>query len=148
VAVAQIPPPAAAKAAAPAVTADAATVPPKKTVVAKAASPKSSDAFSPGASPSGVGAANVAPVSGGTSGFVAVVASQGSAKEAMTAYADLKQKYADVLGDKPADIREAVVNGKTWHRAVVGPPGSRASVENLCSQLKAAGFLGCWPSTY
>jgi hypothetical protein len=148
VAVAQIPPPAAAKAAAPAVTADAATAPPKKTVVAKAAAPKSSDAFSPGASPSGVGAANVAPVSGGTSGFVAVVASQGSAKEAMTAYADLKQKYADVLGDKPADIREAVVNGKTWHRAVVGPPGSRASVENLCSQLKAAGFLGCWPSTY
>lgn len=152
VAVAQVPAPPVAKAPVVAqVPNDAAAAPVKKAIVAKAPAAKASDAFSPGGSPAGVGASAVAPpanANGGAAGFVAVVASQPSAKDAMTAYADLKQKYPEVLGDKPADVREAVVNGKTWHRAVVGPPGSRASVENLCAQLKTAGFLGCWPSTY
>jgi hypothetical protein len=135
----------------PAGVADAsASNPVKKVTVAKATVAKSSDAFSPSGAPAGVGAASVAasPASSGANGFVAVVASGGTPKEAMTAYADLKQKYPEVLGDKPADIREAVVNGKTWHRAVIGPPGSRSSVDNLCTQLKASGFLGCWASAY
>jgi SPOR domain len=150
VAVAQVPtPPARAPVQAIPAPDATASAPAKKVAVAKALSAKSSDAFSPAGAPAGVGASAVpAPASAGSSGFVAVVASGGSAKEAMTAYADLKQKYPEVLSDKPADIREAVVNGKTWHRAVIGPPGSRASVDNLCTQLKASGFLGCWASAY
>ena len=153
VAVAQVQPPAVAKAPVAAqVPNEAPAAAVKKAIVAKAPAAKASDAFSPGGvTAAGVGAGAVAPpanANGGAAGFVAVVASQQSPKDAMTAYADLKQKYPEVLGDKPADVREAVVNGKTWHRAVVGPPGSRASVDALCSQLKAAGFLGCWASTY
>jgi hypothetical protein len=150
VAVAQVQPPPARAPVQAVPAADPVTpAPAKKIVVAKAAIAKSTDAFSPSGAPVGVGAGSVAaPAAAGSSGFVAVVASGGSPKEAMSAYADLKQKYPEVLGDKPADVREAIVNGKTWHRAVVGPPGSRASVDNLCLQLKASGFLGCWASAY
>jgi cell division protein FtsN len=67
----------------------------------------------------------------------------------MKGFADLQQKYGEVLGSKPAEVKEANLGDKgTWYRAVVGPPGSRDAASNVCSQLKTAGFTGCWVSGY
>lgn len=85
----------------------------------------------------------------GTSGYVAVLASQKSRMDALKAFADLQQKYGDVLSSKTPDVQEANLGDKgMWYRAVVGPPGSRDGASNLCSQLKTAGFAGCWVTPY
>jgi hypothetical protein len=83
------------------------------------------------------------------SGFVAVVASKKSRMDALKAFADLQQKYADVLAAKTPDVQEANLGDKgVWYRAVVGPPGSRESASSVCSQLKSAGHAGCWVAAY
>ena len=35
-----------------------------------------------------------------------------------------------------------------WYRVVVGPPGSRDAANGVCSQLKTAGYGGCWVNAY
>ena len=35
-----------------------------------------------------------------------------------------------------------------WYWLVVGPPGSRDAAASLCTQLKAAGYSGCWVTAY
>jgi hypothetical protein len=96
-----------------------------------------------------VTAAPAAPTGG--NGFVAVLSSQKSRMDALKVYADLQQKYGEVLQNKPADVQEANLGetkGGVWYRAVVGPPGSREAASNLCAQLKTAGFTGCWVTAY
>jgi SPOR domain len=89
-----------------------------------------------------------APTSGG-SGFVAVLASKKSRMDALKAFADLQQKYGDVLAAKTPDVQEADLGDKgLWYRAVVGPPGSREAATSVCSQLKTAGHAGCWVAAY
>jgi hypothetical protein len=84
-----------------------------------------------------------------TSGFVAVLSSQKSRMDALKAFADLQQKYGDVLASKTPDVQEANLGDKgVWYRAVVGPPGSRDSAAGVCSQLKTAGYPGCWVVAY
>jgi SPOR domain len=118
---------------------------------------KESDAFSPGGAvaasqgsapapekkPAGFGA-------GGSNGFVAAILSTPKGKmEAMRTFADLQTKYPDVLGGKPAEVVEVNVEGKgVWYRAVVGPPGSRSAAAQVCEQLKAAGYNGCFAANY
>jgi cell division protein FtsN len=88
-------------------------------------------------------------VIGITSGFVAVVSSQKSRMDALKAFIDLQQKYSDVLASKTPDVQEANLGDKgVWYRAVVGPPGSRDDAAGLCSQLKTAGYPGCWVVAY
>ncbi len=87
----------------------------------------------------------------GGNGFVAVLSSQKSRMDALKVYADLQQKYGEVLSNKPADVQErdlGETKGGVWYRAVVGPPGSREAANTLCSQLKTAGFTGCWVTGY
>jgi SPOR domain len=85
----------------------------------------------------------------GGNGYVAVLSSQKSRMDALKAYADMQQKYGDVLANKPADVQEADLGDKgLWYRAVVGPPGSREAASSLCGQLKSAGFIGCWVTAY
>ena len=88
------------------------------------------------------------PASSGGNGYVAVLSSQGSRMDALKVYADLQQKYGEVLSNKPAEVQEASVNGKTWFRAVVGPPGSRQAANDICAQIKAAGHKDCFASAY
>jgi hypothetical protein len=116
---------------------------------------KSADAYSPKAPAGQSGGVQTAAVataaptsSGGGNGYVAVLSSQGSRMDALKVYADLQQKYGDVLANKPAEVQEAVVNGKTYYRAVVGPPGSRNAANEICTQIKAAGHKDCFPSAY
>jgi SPOR domain len=91
--------------------------------------------------------------SGGTNGFVAVLASvpkSGSSRiDALKRFADMQQKYGNVLGGKTPDVAEANLGAKgAYHRLVVGPPGSREQASTVCSQLKSQGYADCWVTSY
>ncbi len=86
-------------------------------------------------------------------GYVVVLASvpvsSTSRVKALTQYANIQQKYGTVLSGKTPDVVEANLGAKgTYHRLLVGPPGSRTSASRLCSSLKAAGYSGCWVTAY
>jgi hypothetical protein len=151
---AQMPPPAAAAPARPAqqppVRIAAATGAPP---VADAAEParvpvaKSPVAKSPVAKPKEAGAPAAAPSSG--SGYVAVLSSQKSRMDALKIFANMQEKYGDVLASRTPDVQEANLGEKgVWYRLVVGPPGSRDAASGVCSQLKTAGYNGCWVTAY
>lgn len=85
----------------------------------------------------------------GSGYFVAVLKSAKTHMDAMTFYADMQQKHPDVLGATSFEVQEADLGPKgVWHRVVVGPPGSRNWASGVCSQLKAAGYVGCWVKEY
>lgn len=86
-------------------------------------------------------------------GYVAVLASvpaSGSSRmDALKQFADMQQKYASILTNKTPDIQEANLGDRgTYHRLLVGPPGSRDSATNVCTQLKAQGYSSCWVTAY
>ena len=86
-------------------------------------------------------------------GFVAVLASvpasSSSRINALQKFADMQQKYGTLLQDKTPDVQEANLGDKgTYHRLLVGPPGSRDSANALCTQLKAQGYSDCWVTAY
>jgi cell division septation protein DedD len=111
--------------------------------VARAESGMTSDAYEPGA-----------PVtSGKSSGFVAVLASiphsSSSRMDALKRYADMQQKYSSALAGKTPDVASANLGAKgSYDRLIVGPPGSRREANNVCSELKAAGYTTCWVTSY
>jgi hypothetical protein len=152
-----LPPPAAAKAppqpppvrvasAAPAAEAPAAEVAPVRRAAAVPAKPVAPKAPVPKLKEA---PASVSTSTSGTSGYVAVLASKKSRMDALKAFADLQQKYADVLAAKTPDVQEANLGEKgVWYRAVVGPPGSREAASGVCSLLKTAGHAGCWVAAY
>ncbi len=86
-------------------------------------------------------------------GYVAVLASvpaSGSSRiDALKQFADMQQKYTSILQNKTPDVQEADLGEKgTYHRLLVGPPGSRDSASSVCTQLKAQGYSGCWVTAY
>jgi SPOR domain len=92
-----------------------------------------------------------AATTGSNNGYVATVLSTPKGRpEAMKAFADLQQKYPDVLGAKPAEVQEKNLGAEKgiWYRAVVGPPGSREAASSVCTQLKASGYAQCFVSAY
>jgi hypothetical protein len=95
-------------------------------------------------------AANTAvPAATGGNGFVPVLSSQKSRMDALKAYADMQQKYTDVLQGRAPDVREVDLGQKgVWHRLMLGPPGSREAASSVCTQLKAHGYTGCWITAY
>jgi sporulation related protein len=88
---------------------------------------------------------------GGAMGYVAVLSSQKSSMDALKLYADMREKYPAVLGDKTPDVQEADLSARglgTMYRLVVGPPGSHNAASGVCAQLKTAGYEGCWVKEY
>ena len=82
-------------------------------------------------------------------GFVAVLSSQKSRMDALKIFANMQEKYGTVLSSRTPDVQEANLGEKgMWYRLVVGPPGSRDAAASLCTQLKTAGFAGCWVTAY
>jgi hypothetical protein len=85
-------------------------------------------------------------------GYVAVLSSKKSRMDALTEYADLREKYPEVLSeDKTPDVQEADLSARglgTMYRLVVGPPGSHNAASGVCAQLKTAGYIGCWVKEY
>lgn len=89
------------------------------------------------------------PAATGGNGFVPVLSSQKSRMDALKAYADMQQKYTDVLQGRAPDVREVDLGQKgVWHRLMLGPPGSREAASSVCTQLKAHGYTGCWITAY
>jgi hypothetical protein len=86
-------------------------------------------------------------------GYVAVLASvpasNSSRIDALKQFADMQQKYGTILQNKTPDVQEANLGEKgTYHRLLVGPPGSRDAASSVCTQLKAEGYSGCWVTAY
>jgi hypothetical protein len=86
-------------------------------------------------------------------GYVAVIASvpasDSSRIDALKQFADMQQKYGTILQNKTPDVQEANLGEKgTYHRLLVGPPGSRDSASQLCSDLKGQGYSNCWVTAY
>ena len=66
-----------------------------------------------------------------------MLSSQKSRMDALKAFADLQQKYGDVLASKTPDVQEANLGEKgIWYRLVVGPPGSRDAATGVCSSSR------------
>ncbi len=91
--------------------------------------------------------------SGGTGGFVAVLASvprsASSRMDALKRFADMQQKYGSALAGKTPDVADANLGAKgNYHRLIVGPPGSREQASTVCSQLKSQGYNDCWVTSY
>jgi SPOR domain len=91
--------------------------------------------------------------SGGANGYVVVLASvpaSGTSRlSALKKFADMQQQYGSVLQSKTPDVKEANLGAKgTYHRLLVGPPGSRTQASSLCQQLKTAGYKDCWVTAY
>lgn len=85
-------------------------------------------------------------------GFVAVLASiphsSSSRIDALKRFADMQQKYSTALAGRTPDIASANLSKGVYDRLVVGPPGSREQASNVCVQLKAQGYHGCWVTSY
>lgn len=85
----------------------------------------------------------------GSNGYVAVLTSRKTREEALKSFADLQQKYGEVIGSRPMDVREVNLGEKgVWFRSIVGPPGSKEAANALCKQLKEQGFSGCFMMAY
>ena len=109
-----------------------------KPAAAKSPVPKTREASAAAATPTASGA-----------GYVAVLSSQKSRMDALKIFANMQEKYGEVLSSRTPDVQEANLAEKgVWYRLVVGPPGSREAASSLCTQLKAAGYSGCWVTTY
>ncbi|MFV0368423.1 MAG: SPOR domain-containing protein, partial [Hyphomicrobiaceae bacterium] len=72
-----------------------------------------------------------------------------SRMNALTRFADLRQQYSAQLGGMTPEVQQANLGSKgSYHRLIVGPPGSRGQANRLCSELKAAGYPSCWVKSY
>jgi hypothetical protein len=64
-------------------------------------------------------------------------------------FAELRQQYPQVLGDKKVESQPVRVARKgVWHRLVVLPAGSREDAADLCGELMGVGYTRCWVKPY
>jgi SPOR domain len=93
-------------------------------------------------------AATAKPASTG-GGYILQVFSGKTQAESLGYFADMKQKFGDLLGDGQPDIQEVDLGaqGKKY-RLRIGPPGSGTAVKNLCTKLKASGLKDCIVAAY
>jgi len=67
---------------------------------------------------------------------------------ALAAFADLQQKYPDILNGLAPTIKKADLGDKgVWYRLWVGPMGTRGNAQDVCGKLKQAGLGGCFVRT-
>ena len=70
-------------------------------------------------------------------GYVAVLSSQKSRMDALKIFANMQEKYGDVLSSRTPDVQEANLGEKgVFYRLVVGPPGSREAATGLCASSR------------
>ena len=82
-------------------------------------------------------------------GYVSQISARKSRLDALSAFADLQQKYKTVLGSSLPDIQEANLGSKgVWYRLRIGPPGSKQAATDICTKLKSAGHKGCFVRAY
>jgi len=91
-----------------------------------------------------------APVIGtSANGYVSQISARKSRIDALSAFADLQQRYGSVLKNSQPDIQEANLGSKgVWYRLRIGPPGSKQAATDICNKLKSAGHKGCFVRAY
>ncbi|MBA8838553.1 SPOR domain-containing protein [Ochrobactrum sp. RH2CCR150] len=75
----------------------------------------------------------------GAGGYFIQIASQPSAELAQKSYANMAQKYANVIGGRGVDIKPADIPGRGTYYRVRVQAGSRDDANALCGRLKSAG---------
>ncbi|MCJ9725203.1 SPOR domain-containing protein, partial [Agrobacterium sp. BETTINA12B] len=90
------------------------------------------------ASPAATQAAPVASASAGGA-YGVQIASLPSEAEAQRSQANLKTKFASVIGGHPLEIRKADIAGKGTYYRVRVVAGSKDDAADLCVRLRAAG---------
>jgi cell division septation protein DedD len=70
------------------------------------------------------------------SGFLLQLAAMTNAEAAKTEWVRLQKAHPKLLGSLTVSYEKAVVGGKTYYRILTGPFPTRATVEDICSQLK------------
>lgn len=127
---------------------------PKATIAKKKPAPRDDAASAQATATAAVPApaqakATVSSSGGAVLGFVPVLTSKKTREEALKSFADLHQKYPDILGSKSPDVVQADIPEKgTFFRLIVGPPGSREAGREICNKLDAQGYKGCWITAY
>jgi hypothetical protein len=81
--------------------------------------------------------------------FVAVVFTHQDRDAALDAFADLRQRYPNLLARRKPEAQPIEIGDKgTWHRVVVLPAGTRQNAFALCDRLELAGYDRCWVKAY
>ena len=94
-------------------------------------------------------AAAPAPRAASSSKYVVQVAARKSQTDALAAFADLQQKYPNLLNNYRPIIERADLGSKgVWYRLRVGPLNQKTSAANLCRKLKSAGMSSCLVRSY
>jgi hypothetical protein len=139
-----------------------AATPPKVKVAAKVANPDVAEARFP-AKPKAVMTAAVRPppanpvraappaaarVDEGDGLYVAVLSTHKEAGAAQEEFAELQKKYAGILGSKQSEVQ--IISGQTgsWHRLVATPASTKAAANEICNDLRSAGYGRCWVKAY
>ena len=80
--------------------------------------------------------------------YVAVLSTHKEASAARDEFAELNRKYAAILGSKQSEVQ--VMTGQTgsWHRLVATPASTKAVANQICNDLRAAGYGRCWVKAY
>ena len=128
----------------------------KKTKVAAVTPPPAdmpadgaADAVPPDPAAAMAKASGAAPAHKAGGGYIIQVRSTKTQADALAYFADLQQRYGDILGSAQPDIQEADLGAKgKWYRLRIGPPGSGAAAKDLCTKLKASGLDACIVATY
>jgi hypothetical protein len=81
--------------------------------------------------------------------FVAVLFTNQHEPTVAKAFAELRQQYPQVLGNRKVESQPVRIAKKgVWHRLVVLPAGSREDAADLCGELMGAGYTRCWVKPY
>ncbi len=141
---------------------DAKRQPPKVKVATKVANPDFAEARSP-AKQKAVMTASVRPppahpvraappaaarAEEGDGLYVAVLSTHKEASAAQEEFAELQKKYAGILGSKQSEVQ--IISGQTgsWHRLVATPASTKAAANEICNDLRSAGYGRCWVKSY
>ncbi len=126
-----------------------ATVVKKKPTVRDDAAVPQATAATAAVAPATQAKATTSSTTGAVLGYVPVLASKKSREEALKSFADMHQKFPDILGGKSPDVVQVDLPDKgTYFRLIVGPPGSKEAGQDVCKKLATQGFGGCWITAY
>jgi cell division septation protein DedD len=116
---------------------------PRPTTRVAAAEPAESAAAAP-ARPQIPAPARNAAASATLEGFAVQVASHRQQAEAVAAFADLQQRYPNLIsGYQPLIQRADLGERGIFYRLRIGPVADKGSADQLCASLKSAGLPGC-----
>ncbi|MEZ5924833.1 MAG: SPOR domain-containing protein [Hyphomicrobiaceae bacterium] len=77
-----------------------------------------------------------------STGYLVQVSVANTRLDALSAFADMQQRYGSLLGGSEPDIQ--AIGSNKGYRLRIGPPASKQAASTLCNKLKAAGHKDCF----